>query len=56
MSWESIRDLDCMNKTIILISNIIRQEKLNEDIAAWMQDIQEIFEEVVSKIRKGERV
>jgi hypothetical protein len=35
MSWGSVRDLTQMQKAIIVISNLVNQENLSNEIAKW---------------------
>lgn len=36
MSWESVRNLDSMRKTLLLIQNIAAQSKVPDEVAEWI--------------------
>lgn len=55
MSWESVRNLKQMEKTILLISNIIQQSEVSTEVHEWMEDLRENFDEVMSSLKKGKR-
>ena len=55
MSWESVRNLEQMEKTILLISNIIQQSEVSAEVHEWMEDLRENFDEVMSSLKKGKR-
>jgi len=50
MSWESVRNLKQMEKTILLISNIIQQSELSTEVHEWIEDLRENFDEVMSSL------
>ena len=56
MSWESVRDLKQMRKTLVLITNIARQAILNEEINEWLEDIYETLDEILSEIKRGKKL
>lgn len=57
MSWESIRDLSKMKKTLLLIFNIVcqkKEESIELEIIEWLEDIREILSEILKSIEHGE--
>lgn len=57
MSWESVRDLKHMRKTLVLITNIAKQTAvLNEEVYEWLDDIYEILDEVLAEIKRGKKL
>lgn len=57
MNWESVRDLNKMKKTLLLIFNIIcqkKEESIGLEIIEWLEDIREILGEVLRSIEHGE--
>lgn len=53
MSWESVRNLEQMKKSITLLANIIQHEKANNELQECITDIREIFEDVLILIKNG---
>ena len=54
MSWESVRNLDNMKKTLLLIRNIALQAKSSEEIIECLEIIDDTFDEVIEALRIGE--
>ena len=50
MSWESVRNLDKMKKTIVLITNIANQTQTPSDVMFWINDVHESFQEAIDAI------
>ena len=50
MSWESVRNLNQMKSTLLLIQNLAAQSKSPEEIIDWINDVRvelnEAFEEI----------
>ena len=53
MSWESVRNLDKMKKTIVLITNIANQTQTPSDVMFWINDVHESFQEAIDAISEG---
>ena len=47
MSWESVRNLEHMRKTLILIRNIITKEKFDKNIHDILDDLQETLDKAI---------
>ena len=56
MSWESVRNLDQMRSTLVLIRNIAMQSKVPNEIVEWIEIVQEDLEEVFLAIAEGEKL
>ncbi len=56
MSWESVRDLKYMRKTLLIITNIAKQAILNEEINEWLDDICETLDEILAEIKAGKKL
>lgn len=56
MSWESVRDLNQMQKSIVLITNIIQQNCLDESVIEWLEEVRNIFNRVMVRINAVERI
>lgn len=53
MSWESVRNLERMKNTFILIQSIAQQTGVSDETAQLMEDVRAILYEVMHEIRKG---
>ena len=51
MSWESVRNLQRMSPLILIIKNICTQGQAQHEIIANLQEIEDIFEEVLLEHR-----
>jgi len=53
MSWESVRNLDQMKATLLLIHNLAAQAKAPAEIIELIADVRYDLEEVFSEISEG---
>lgn len=54
MSWESVRNLERMRGTLVLIENIISQSECPAEVAEGVETVRENLEEVFEAIAAGE--
>lgn len=54
MSWESVRNLNRMKSTLLLVQNIISQSDTPEEIKEGLVSVRESLEEVFSAMAEGE--
>jgi hypothetical protein len=55
MSWESVRNLNRMKSTLLLVQNIISQSDTPEEIVECVGNVRGSLEEVFSAMADGER-
>ncbi len=55
MSWESVRNLERMKSTLLLVQNIISQSDSPDDIKECMADVRENLEEAFLAMKEGEK-
>jgi len=55
MSWESVRNLERMKLTLLLVQNIISQSDVPEEIKECLGDVREGMDEVFSALQEGEK-
>jgi len=55
MSWESVRNLERMKSTLLLVQNIVSQSDAPEEIKECLADVRGSLEEVFSAIEEGEK-
>ena len=53
MSWESVRNLNIMKKTFILVQNIAINANAPEEIIEWIDDVRESLDSAVAAIEEG---
>ena len=56
MSWESVRDLKCMAKLLLLIRNIVLQSEAGKEVVFWLDEVDRIFQSIISEIKKGIKI
>ena len=54
MSWESVRDLEYMRKTLVVIHNIAVQAKAPSEVIDSIEYVEQNMEEVFEAKVKGE--
>ena len=55
MSWESVRNLNQMKSTLLIVQNIISQSDAPEEIKKCFVAVRESMEEVLSAMAEGEK-
>ena len=55
MSWESVRNLNRMKSTLLLVQNIISQSDTPEEIVECLVGVKESLGEVFSTMAEGEK-
>jgi len=53
MSWECVRDLDAMRRTLLLIINIATQAKAPNEIMEWIEDVHILLDETIAAVKSG---
>jgi hypothetical protein len=53
MSWESVRNLQSMKATFILVQNIAAQANAPEEIIEWVDDVRESLDAAFEAIAEG---
>jgi len=53
MSWESVRNINIMSKTFLLVQNIAIQAHAPEEVIEWIDDVRESIDAAVVAIREG---
>ena len=54
MSWESVRDLRSMRRSLLLVRNLLLQGEAPEEVACWLQEVNGLLEETLRAHRAGE--
>ena len=51
MSWESVRNLQQMKSTLLIIRNIVNQTNASEEIAFWIEETWDILIRATGKLK-----
>jgi hypothetical protein len=54
MSWESVRNLQIMKSTFIIVRNIALQSNTNEEILEAIEDVQDDLDEALQSLADGD--
>jgi hypothetical protein len=52
-SWESVRNLEHMRKTFVLIQSLAQQVEVSEETAELIEDVRDILYEALNEIQSG---
>jgi hypothetical protein len=53
MSWESVRNIEHMKDTFVLVQSIAQQTRVSDKTTELLEDVRDILYEVLDEIRKG---
>jgi hypothetical protein len=53
MSWESVRNLNHMKDTFVLVQSIAQQIKVSDEIMELIEDVRDVLYEVLNEIQDG---
>ena len=53
MSWESVRDLNQMKSTLLLVKNIIAQTESPEEVVFWVNEVSSALDGTFQAITEG---
>ena len=56
MSWESVRDLNYMQKTLIIIRNLLQEKGNRGEVFDIIEDLSEQLKEIFAMIQHGEKL
>lgn len=51
MSWECVRDLEAMRRTLLLIHNIASQNETRESVREWIEEVHQILDKTIGTVR-----
>lgn len=54
MTWESVRNLEQMRKTLLVIHNMAAQTEVPDDVAEWIRIVRDDLDEVFAALAEGE--
>ena len=54
MSWESVRNLDHMKDTLLLITNLARQADTPDEVMEWIDIVRDAFDQTIDALEQGE--
>ena len=53
MSWESVRNFRHMQKSLVLMRNILQRNEVPEEIAKSLEDVSELMDETLDALSNG---
>ncbi len=53
MSWESVRNLNHMKNTFVLVQSIAQQINVSDEIMGLIEDVRDVLYEVLDEIQHG---
>ncbi len=53
MSWESVRNLNQMKNTFVLVQSIAQQINVADEIMGLIEDVRDVLYEVLNEIQHG---
>ena len=53
MSWESVRNIEHMKNTLVLIQSIAQQVNISDETTELMEDVRDILYETLEEIKNG---
>ena len=53
MSWESVRNLEHMKSTLLLVQNIIAQTESPEEVIYWADEVRSCLDETFQALKEG---
>lgn len=56
MSWESVRNLDSMHNTLLLIRNIAANARAPEDVLENIELVSEDLDSILTAISEGKKL
>lgn len=56
MSWESVRDLEHMRDTFILLQSIAQQINVSDEVLELLEVIRETLYEILDDIKQGKKL
>lgn len=54
MSWESVRNLRHMQRSLLLVRNILQQAAVTEDVTQCLEAVSELMDETLEALARGE--
>ncbi|WP_089724181.1 hypothetical protein [Candidatus Thiosymbion oneisti] len=54
MSWESVRNLRRMQRSLILVRNILQQTDVPDDVTECLEAVSELMDETLEALSSGE--
>ena len=53
MSWESVRNLNQMKNTFVLVQSIAQQINVSDEIMELIEDVRDVLYEVLNQTQRG---
>ena len=53
MSWESVSNLQCMNRSLRLVCDVVMQGEAPEEVALYRDEVNRLMDETLQVLREG---
>ena len=53
MSWESVRNLQAMHRTLVVVRNLLSHDEVPEEVRIRLDDVNVAMEEMLQALREG---
>ena len=53
MSWESVRNLEHMKNTLVLVQSMAQQINVSDEIMELIENVRDVLYEVLNEIQRG---
>jgi len=54
MSWESVRNLQDMHKSLVLVRNLLGQDGVPEIVGGYLEEVNDLMSEALQALKEGE--
>jgi hypothetical protein len=54
MSWESVRNLQNMHKSLVLVRNLLGQDEVPETVSDYLEEVNDLMNETFQALKEGD--
>ena len=54
MSWESVRNLRSMQKSLVLVRNLLAQDGVPDSIGEYLETVNDLMSETLQAVKEGD--
>ena len=54
MSWESVRNLQNMHKSLVLVRNLLGQDEVPETVSEYLEEVNDLMNETFQALKEGD--
>ena len=53
-SWESVRNLQNMHKSLVLVRNLLGQDEVPETVSEYLEEVNDLMNETFQALKEGD--